>query len=248
MSVSTTQLESTPDKPLRQVSSDLSAEIQLSDDPVKLYDKAADLIQRAVKKTLGFTLYPVQRTGGFIMASGGIAEMQTGEGKTLTATLPLYLHALSGKGAHLATANDYLASRDADWMRPVFQALGMSVGCVVHGMTDSQRREAYQCDITYGTCREFGFDFLRDRLRKRQIEESKTLFGDGQARSNRGLFVQRRPHYILVDEADSLLIDDARTPLVISAAPSEAQKREVELYYWCAKLAPQMLDEQDYLP
>lgn len=246
MSVSTTQLESTPDKPLRQVSSDLSAEIQLSDDPVKLYDKAADLVQRAVKKTLGFTLYPVQRTGGLIMASGGIAEMQTGEGKTLTATLPLYLHALSGKGAHLATANDYLASRDADWMRPVFQALGMSVGCVVHGMTDSQRREAYQCDITYGTCREFGFDFLRDRLRKRQIEESKTLFGDGQARSSRGLFVQRRPHYILVDEADSLLIDDARTPLVISAAPSEAQKREVELYYWCAKLAPQMVDEQDY--
>ena len=246
MSVSTTQLESTPDKTLRQVSSDLSAEVQLCEDVVKLYDKAADLVQRAVKMTLGFELYPVQRAGGLIMAEGGVAEMQTGEGKTLTATLPLYLHALSGKGAHLATANDYLASRDAEWMQPIFQALGMKVGCVVHGMTDAQRREAYQCDITYGTCREFGFDFLRDRLRKRQIDESKTLFGENQARGARSLFVQRRPHYILVDEADSLLIDDARTPLVISASPSEAQKREVELYYWCAKLSPEMVDEQDY--
>lgn len=224
MSVESTQLETPPNKTLRQASSDLSAEAQLSDNIVAIYHKSADLVERAVKMTLGFKLYPVQRSGGEIMSRGGVAEMQTGEGKTLTATLPLYLHALAGKGAHLATANDYLASRDAEWMEPVYKALGMTVGCVVHGMTDAERRAAYLCDITYGTCREFGFDFLRDRLRKRQLEESKTLFGDAQSRSANALFVQRRPHFILVDEADSLLIDDARTPLVISASPSEAQK------------------------
>lgn len=246
MSVESTQLETPPNKTLRQASSDLSAEAQLSDNIVAIYHKSADLVERAVKMTLGFKLYPVQRSGGEIMSRGGVAEMQTGEGKTLTATLPLYLHALAGKGAHLATANDYLASRDAEWMEPVYKALGMTVGCVVHGMTDAERRAAYLCDITYGTCREFGFDFLRDRLRKRQLEESKTLFGDAQSRSANALFVQRRPHFILVDEADSLLIDDARTPLVISASPSEAQKREVELYHWCAALAPKMIDEEDY--
>ncbi|MGI9516046.1 MAG: preprotein translocase subunit SecA, partial [Pirellulaceae bacterium] len=184
--------------------------------------------------------------GAGVMAGGGIAEMFTGEGKTLTATVPLYLHALTGKGAHLATANDYLASRDAEWMGPVFAALGLTVSTVVHGMTDGERRDAYRCDITYGTCREFGFDFLRDRLRKRQLEESQTFFGNDVAGSARNKPVQRRPHFILVDEADSLLIDDARTPLVISAAPSEAQRREVELYYWCAANSPEMEDNIDY--
>ncbi len=252
MPVESSQLEparptTLPPQPLRQASSDLSAEIQLADQAVKLYDRAADLVEQAIKLTLGFQLYPVQRAGGLIMAQGGVAEMQTGEGKTLTATLPLYLHGLTRKGAHLATANDYLASRDAEWMTPVYQALGLTVGCIVHGMTDAERRAAYACDITYGTCREFGFDFLRDRLRKRQLEESKTLFGEGQTPSARNSrYVQRKPHFILVDEADSLLIDDARTPLVISASPSEAQKREVELYHWCAAVAPNMEDEQDY--
>jgi preprotein translocase subunit SecA len=246
MSVEASQLESPAEPTLRQASSDLSAAAQLADDVVRIYDEAADLVEQAIRRTLGFQLYPVQRQGGLILAKGGIAEMQTGEGKTLTATVPLYLHALAGKGAHLATANDYLATRDAEWMRPVYEALGMTVGCVVHGMTDAQRRAAYQCDITYGTCREFGFDFLRDRLRKRQIEESQTLFGDSRNRNSRGQMVQRRPHFILVDEADSLLIDDARTPLVISSSPSEAQKREVELYHWSAALAPQMADDEDY--
>ena len=216
------------------------------DDVVPLLDEATELVKRAIRMTLGFKLFPVQQIGGGVMARGGIAEMYTGEGKTLTATLPLYLHALSGKGAHLATANDYLAQRDAEWMTPVFEALGMKVGVVVHGMTDAERRDAYRCDITYGTCREFGFDFLRDRLRKRQLEESQTFFGDDVAGSERNKPVQRRPHYILVDEADSLLIDDARTPLVISAAPSEAQRREVELYHWCAAHAPEMEDNVDY--
>ena len=246
MSVESTQLQSPPQTTLRQACSDLSAAAQLCDDVVTLFDQATDLVERAIKMTLGFQLYPVQRAGGLLMARGGVAEMQTGEGKTLTATVPLFLHALAGKGAHLATANDYLATRDAEWMKPVYESLGMSVSCVVHGMTDSERRAAYQSDITYGTCREFGFDFLRDRLRKRKIDESKTLFGESRSRSANDLFVQRRPHFILVDEADSLLIDDARTPLVISASPSEAQKREVELYHWCAAVAPIMADNNDY--
>ncbi len=247
MSIESTNPKTVDSSPLRQDSSDLSALAQMSDNVVDLYDQAAELVQRAVKQAYGFTIYPVQHAGGLLMATGGIAEMQTGEGKTLTATLPVYLHALLRKGSHLATANDYLASRDAEWTTPIYKALGMTVGCVVHGMNDDERRAAYNCDITYGTCREFGFDFLRDRLRKRQMEERQTFYGERQSRQHRIKGTQRRPYYILVDEADSLLIDDARTPLVISAAPSEAQKREVELYYWCAELAPQMEDDVDYL-
>ena len=246
MSVESTTKNPASNVTLKQASSDLAARAQMSDDVVSLYPEAADLVARAVKLTYGFKVYPVQRAGGEIMARGGVAEMQTGEGKTLTAVLPVYLHALVRKGSHLATANDYLASRDAEWTKPIYEALGMTVACVIHGMTDSERRDAYMSDITYGTCREFGFDFLRDRLRKRQIQESKTLYGEQQAKSAKSQFVQRRPHYILVDEADSLLIDDARTPLVISASPSDAQKREVELYNWCAKLAPEMEDDVDY--
>ena len=223
---------------------DLRAEVQAADAIEPFFDRAADLIDRAAGMTLGFKLFPVQRMGGQVMASGGIAEMQTGEGKTLTATTPLFLNALTGKGAHLATANDYLAERDAEWMGPVYRALGLSVGVIVHGLSDAQRREAYECDITYGTCREFGFDFLRDRLRWRQIHESERLYGDPGAGARQA--VQRRPHFILVDEADSLLIDDARTPLVISAAPSQAQRREVELYHRCARHVDRFEDETDY--
>ncbi len=228
-------------------SADLRALIQAADNVLPFYDRAADLVDRAVGLTLGFKLFPVQRTGGRVMAEGGIAEMQTGEGKTLTATVPLYLHGLTGRGAHLATANDYLAERDAQWMGPVYEALGLTVGVVVHGMTDDQRRMAYRCDITYGTCREFGFDFLRDRLRWRQIHENERLYGDHGPGALAELGVQRRPHFVVVDEADSLLIDDARTPLVISAAPSQAQRREVALYHWCARQVNQFQDDVDYL-
>ena len=231
---------------LRLASADLRAEVQAADEVMPFFKRAAGLVDRAIQQALGFRLYPVQQAGGRVMADGGIAEMQTGEGKTLTATLPLYLHALAGRGAHLATANDYLAQRDADWMGGVYRALGLSVGVVVHGMTDDQRRAAYQCDITYGTCREFGFDFLRDRLRKRQVLENRNLYGDQGPVPAHQLEVQRRPWFILVDEADSLLIDDARTPLVISAAPSQAQRREVALYHWCAAHAADFADETDY--
>ncbi len=231
---------------LRSISAELRGEVQAAGKVLPYYDRAAELVDRAIGMTLGFKLFPVQRVGGRVMAGGGVAEMQTGEGKTMTATVPLYLHALAGKGAHLATANDYLASRDAEWMGPVFEALGLRVGVVIHGLTDAQRRSAYRADVTYGTCREFGFDFLRDRLRRRQVVESERLFGERGSLSLDELCVQRRPNYILVDEADSLLIDDARTPLVISAAPSQAQRREVELYNWCARVVDQFEDETDY--
>ena len=231
---------------LRSLSAELRADVQAAGDVLPFYDRAADLVDRAIGMTLGFKLFPVQRVGGRVMTGGDVAEMQTGEGKTMTATVPLYLHALTGKGAHLATANDYLASRDAEWMGPVYEALGLRVGVIVHGLTDAQRRSAYRADVTYGTCREFGFDFLKDRLRRRQVVENERLFGDRGSMSLDELSVQRRPNYILVDEADSLLIDDARTPLVISAAPSQAQRREVELYYWCARVVDQFEDEVDY--
>ncbi len=251
VSASTPILETNPTElpevvELRAASADLRADVQAADRILPFYEQAASLVERAIGMTLGFRLFPVQRAGGRIIAAGGIAEMQTGEGKTLTATVPLYLHALTGKGAHLATANDYLARRDAEWMGPVYRALGLSVGVIVHGLTDSQRREAYFCDVTYGTCREFGFDFLRDRLRRRQVRENQQLYGDRGPASLDQIAVQRLPNFILVDEADSLLIDDARTPLVISAAPSQAQRREVELYQWCARIVGDFEDDLDY--
>ncbi len=182
--------------------------------------------------------FDVQMLGGIAMHNRSIAEMQTGEGKTLTATLPLYLAALEGKGAHLATVNDYLARRDADWMRPLYESLGITVGVVETQMNQNQRRKAYDCDITYGTAKEFGFDFLRDRLLLRRIGEGQTDFLGGMLGMNADgggeQPVQRTPYFVLVDEADSILIDEARTPLIISALPSEAQLIAVECYKWAA--------------
>ena len=176
--------------------------------------------------------------------------MQTGEGKTLTATLPLYLAALSGQGAHLATVNDYLAKRDADWMRPIFELLGLSVGVIQTPMLPNQRREAYACDITYGTSKEFGFDFLRDRLLMRRTAEGQTdllaLMLGQRAEAAGEKPVQRAHHFCLVDEADSVLIDEARTPLIINALPTEEDKAEAELYKWAASVAPLAKEEDHY--
>ncbi len=150
-------------------------------------------------RVLGMRHFDVQLIGGIVLHRGKIAEMKTGEGKTLAATLPLYLNALKGKGAHLVTVNDYLAQRDAEWMGGIYNFLGLSVGVIVHGMDDSERKEAYGCDITYGTNNEFGFDYLRDNM-KFDVRD----------------FVQRGYNYAIVDEVDSILIDEARTPLIIS--------------------------------
>jgi preprotein translocase subunit SecA len=149
--------------------------------------------------------FDVQLIGGIVLHEGKIAEMKTGEGKTLVATLPVYLNSLVGKGVHLVTVNDYLAKRDAEWMSPLYQALGLSVGVIQHDLDDTTRRQAYHADVTYGTNNEFGFDYLRDNMK----------FG-------RAEFVQRPLHYAIVDEVDSILIDEARTPLIISGPAEES--------------------------
>ncbi|REK15865.1 MAG: preprotein translocase subunit SecA [Planctomycetota bacterium] len=222
-----------------------------SHEPVdRVLPEAFALVREAGRRTLKMRHFDVQLLGGIAMHHRSIAEMQTGEGKTLTATLPLYLAALEGKGAHLATVNDYLARRDADWMRPIYECLGISVGVVESQMPQAQRRKAYACDITYGTAKEFGFDFLRDRLLLRRIGEGLSDFLGNMlgVTSDAGgeKPVQRTPFFVLVDEADSILIDEARTPLIISAMPSEAQLIAVECYKWAASVANQFEEDEHY--
>ena len=182
-----------------------------------LLPEAFAVVREAGRRVLGMRHFDVQLIGGMVLHQGKIAEMKTGEGKTLVATLASYLNALPGKGVHVVTVNDYLARRDAEWMGQIHRFLGLSVGCIVHGLTDRQRKEAYGCDITYGTNNEFGFDYLRDNM-KFSLDD----------------YVQRDLHYAIVDEVDSILIDEARTPLIISG-PSEASS---ELYYTVNRIIP----------
>ena len=161
-------------------------------------------VREAAWRTLGLRHFDVQLFGAMILHQGKIAEMRTGEGKTLTATAAVYLNALSGKGVHVVTVNDYLAKRDALWMKPIYNLLGMSVGIIQHDLDSEERQEAYNADITYGTNSEFGFDFLRDNM----ISENELKVGRGF-------------HYGIVDEVDSILIDEARTPLIISGPTNE---------------------------
>jgi preprotein translocase subunit SecA len=181
-------------------------------------------VREAAKRTLGQRHFDVQLMGGVVLHRGMIAEMKTGEGKTLVATLPVYLNALTGKGVHVVTVNDYLASRDAEWMGQIYRFLGLTVGCIIHDLDDAQRREAYMADVTYGTNNELGFDYLRDNMKFR-LED----------------MVHRPFHYAIVDEVDSILIDEARTPLIISG-PTEDNS---ELYIQVDKLIP-ALEPDDY--
>jgi preprotein translocase subunit SecA len=215
----------------------------------RLLVEAFALVREAGRRKLNMRHFDVQLLGGIAAHFNSIIEMQTGEGKTLTATLPLYLAALEGKGAHLATVNDYLAQRDADWMRPLYELLGMKVGCIQGQLPQSEKRKQYDCDITYGTANEMGFDFLRDRLLKRRIGEGqRDLFGAmlGQAGSMHEEPVQGDLNFMLVDEADSILIDEARTPLIISAMPSEAEAAEAEAYRWAAAAAPEFEEDEHF--
>src|ERR1700759_4911337 len=168
-----------------------------------LLPEAFAVVREAAKRTLGQRHFDVQLVGGMVLHDGHIAEMKTGEGKTLVATLPVYLNALAGEGVHVVTVNDYLAKRDSEWMGQIYRFLGMTVGVIVHGLSDEQRREAYAADITYGTNNEFGFDYLRDNMKY-------TL----------NTMVQRGHSFAIVDEVDSILVDEARTPLIISG-PTE---------------------------
>jgi preprotein translocase subunit SecA len=211
--------------------------------------EAFALVRESGRRQLNMRHFDVQMLGGAALCNNSIAEMQTGEGKTLTATLPLYLYALAGRGAHLATVNDYLARRDADWMRPIFELLGMSVGVIESQMTQDQRRAAYACDVTYGTSKEFGFDFLRDRLLERSRREGDVdMFGRmlGQTKSQGEQPVQREHYFCLVDEADSILIDEARTPLIISAVPTERERIAVQCFQWAARVAEEFVEDDDY--
>ncbi|WP_461395589.1 preprotein translocase subunit SecA, partial [Deferrisoma sp.] len=188
-----------------------------------LLPEAFATVREAARRVLGMRHFDVQLIGGVVLHEGKIAEMKTGEGKTLVATLPVYLNALTGRGVHVVTVNDYLARRDAEWMGEVYRFLGMTVGVIVHGLNDQERREAYAADITYGTNNEFGFDYLRDNMKFR-LED----------------YVQREFHYAIVDEVDSILIDEARTPLIISG-PSEDS---TEKYYVIDKIIPHLRRSQ----
>ena len=160
-------------------------------------------MREAAKRTLKQRHFDVQLMGGLVLHEGAIAEMRTGEGKTLVATTAVYLNALAGEGVHVVTVNDYLARRNSEWMGQIYQFLGMTVGVIVHGLDDDQRREAYAADVTYGTNNEFGFDYLRDNMKYDMAQ-----------------MVQRGHDFAIVDEVDSILVDEARTPLIISG-PSE---------------------------
>ena len=177
-----------------------------------LVERAFALVQTAAQRQLEMTHYDVQLMGGLAMVRGHVAEMRTGEGKTLTATLPLFVHALSGRGTMLATSNDYLAKRDALWMQPVYKSLGLTVGVIQSEMSREQRRAAYQSDITYGTMKEFGFDFLRDHAGQREQKQRELWYGaeGGAAVAAASRPVHRKPNFLLIDEADSILIDDAQ--------------------------------------
>lgn len=178
----------------------------------KLLPEAFAVAREASVRTFGMRHFDVQLIGGMVLNSGAIAEMRTGEGKTLSATLPAYLNALTGKGVHVVTVNDYLAKRDANWMRPLYEFLGLSVGVVLHDMTPLQKRDAYAADITYGTNNEFGFDYLRDNM-VLSLDEK----------------VQRELNYAIVDEVDSILIDEARTPLIISGAAEQSSEMYIQM-------------------
>jgi preprotein translocase subunit SecA len=191
----------------------------------KLLPEVFATMREAGKRVLGERHYDVQLIGGVVLHQGKIAEMKTGEGKTLTSTLPVYLNALSGKGVHLVTVNDYLAARDADWMGKVYNSLGLSVGKIIHDMQDSDRREAYAADVTYGTNNEFGFDYLRDNMKFEMAD-----------------FCQRGFNFAIVDEVDSILIDEARTPLIISG-PAEIS---TEMYQKVDKVMSVFKDKEHY--
>jgi len=244
------ELQQLSDYDLRKRSLALRYRARSGEPLARLLPEAYALVREAGRRTMNMRHFDVQILGGIAMFNQSIAEMQTGEGKTLTATLPMYLHALAGRGCHLATVNDYLARRDAEWMEPVYKALGLTVGIIQTQMTQPQRRKAYACDVTYGTAKEFGFDFLRDRLLLRRISEGQNdllggMLGQGQGEGSEKP-VQGDAYFALVDEADSILIDEARTPLIISALPTDEERLAVECYKWSHSVVQEFVEDEDY--
>jgi preprotein translocase subunit SecA len=214
------QMQRLTDEELARQTQEFKQRIEQGASLDDLLVEAFAVVREAARRTLNMRHFDVQLIGGAVLHQGKIAEMKTGEGKTLVATLPVYLNALLGKGVHVVTVNDYLARRDAEWMGKIYRALGMSVGVIVHGLTDAERRESYFSDITYGTNNEYGFDYLRDNMKYR-LEDC----------------VQREHYYAIVDEVDSILIDEARTPLIISG-PSE---ESTDKYYRINSIIPKLV-------
>src|SRR5216110_462137 len=218
------ELEKLSDEALRARTAEFRQRLEDGAELDDLIPEAFATVREAAKRTLGQRHFDVQMMGGVVLHRGMIAEMKTGEGKTLVSTLPVYLNALTGNGVHVVTVNDYLAKRDAEWMGQIYQLLGMSVGVIVHELDDAERQQAYLCDVTYGTNNELGFDYLRDNMKFRLEEMCHRPF-----------------HYAIVDEVDSILIDEARTPLIISG-PTEDNS---DLYIQVDKLIP-ALEPGDY--
>ncbi len=219
------EIKALADEELRNKTAEFRERLDQGENLDSLLPEAFAVVREAAWRVLGQRHYDVQLIGGMVLHDGRIAEMRTGEGKTLVATLPSYLNALTGRGVHIVTVNDYLARRDSEWMGQIHRFLGLSVGLIVHGLNYEQRRQSYASDITYGTNNEFGFDYLRDNMVTRP---------DG--------LVQREQHYAIVDEVDSILVDEARTPLIISG---EADK-PTDLYFRVARVIPRLKVEDDY--
>jgi len=213
------EYEALSDQQLQAKTAEFRQRLEAGETLEQLLVDAFATVREASKRVLAMRHFDVQLIGGMVLNAGKIAEMKTGEGKTLVATLACYLNALPGEGVHVITVNDYLAKRDAEWMGAIYAFLGLTVGCIVHGLNDEERKAAYQADITYGTNNEFGFDYLRDNM-KFDLDE----------------YVQRPLHYAIVDEVDSILIDEARTPLIISG-PSETSS---DLYAMANRVIPRL--------
>jgi preprotein translocase subunit SecA len=243
-------LEPLSDAELQSRSHTLRLKAKQGDSLNSLLPEAFALVRESAKRTIGQRHFDVQIVGGIAIHNRCIAELETGEGKTLVATMPVYLNALAGKGVHVVTVNDYLARRDAEWMGPIYNLLGMTVGCIQTGQADGARRAAYACDITYGTSKELGFDFLRDELKRLQLGDThrksfEQVFMGGGMHLESELPVQRTHHYAVVDEADSILIDEARTPLIIGANNQPTQE-EAAAYYGADQLALTLVRIKDY--
>jgi preprotein translocase subunit SecA len=245
------KFDSLSDTELRTTSLRLRGRARGGESLDRLLPEAFGLVCVASRRHLGLRPFDVQLGAGVVMHQGGLAELATGEGKTLCATLPAYLNALEGKGVHVTTVNDYLARRDAELMGPIYQALGLNIGVIQMSMHDQERFPLYRCDITYGTASEFGFDFLRDRLKVSGGRGQDTPFWDawlkrGAVASPEDAFVQRPHHFALVDEADNIFVDEARTPLIISSPTRAATPEEQVVYLWSDQLVRRMKPDEHF--
>ena len=213
------KFEAYTDEELCAMTTEFRARLEKGETLDDILEEVFAVVREAAKRALHQRAFKTQLTGAIILHQGRIAELKTGEGKTLTSAFAVYLNALEGKGVHVVTVNDYLAKRDSEWMGQIYKNLGMTVGCILNSMNNDERREAYACDITYGTNNEFGFDYLRDNM----VMYENAL-------------VMRDLHFAVIDEVDSILIDEARTPLIISGQSGKSTK----LYEVCDILARQM--------